>query len=284
MHYSTILKRGAFLLVFAIFAIGGCKKTDSNPLTDDDDAGGYASDASRIEWLSNDAISIADAAGNFYNGVYMKTTNTFGTCAIVAIDTVSTPHVLTIRFGNENCMCLDGKNRRGNIIVTYNGQYTSPNIIHTIKYDDYYVNNIRLSGNTKVTRIDTTVVGNWYYNVKVDDTMTTTPNKYVTWKGSLTRKWISGYATGDRNDDVYSISGNTTLVRENGHLFTFDIQTPLKFALDCDYAESGVVNVTGFNGDTRVLNYALGNNGPAGTCDNFAQLNVGVHVYQLTLY
>lgn len=270
-------------MVLAIFAIGGCKKTDSNPLTDADDDGGYASDASRIEWMSNDAISIADAAGTFYNGVYMKTTNTFGTCAIVAVDSVSTPHTLTIRFGDVNCMCLDGKNRRGSIIVSYNGSYADSNKIHTISYDNYYVNDIRLSGTTKVTRVDTTVVGNWYYRVLVDDTMTTKPNTYVTWKGALTRKWISGYNTGDRSDDAFSISGNTTLVRPNGHLFTFDIQTPLKFALNCDYAESGVVNVTGFNGDTRVLNYALGNNGTPGSCDNAAQLNIGVHVYQLKL-
>lgn len=282
MHYSTILKRSVLFLALSIFVFGGCKKTESNPLTDEDDAGGYASDASRIEWMSNDAISIADAAGNYYNGVYMKGTNTFGTCAIVSIDTVSTPHVLIIRFGNDNCMCLDGKNRRGNIVVSYNGHYTDSNQIHTISYDNYYVNDIRLSGITKVTRVDTTVVGNWYYRVLVNDTMTTTPNTYVTWKGALTRKWISGYNTGDRSDDAFSISGNTTLTRANGHAFSYAIQTPLKFALDCNYAETGVVNVTGFNGETRVLNYGLGNNTP-NLCDNMAQLNIGVHVYQLTM-
>ncbi len=282
MHYSTILKRSVLFLALSIFVFGGCKKTESNPLTDEDDAGGYASDASRIEWLSNDAISIADAAGNYYNGVYMKGTNTFGTCAIVAVDTNSSLHTITIFFGNENCMCLDGKNRRGNIIVTYSGNYSDSNQIHTIRYDNYYVNDIRLSGTTKVTRVDTTVVGNWYYRVLVNDTMTTTPNTYVTWKGALTRKWISGYNTGDRSDDAFSISGNTTLTRANGHAFSYAIQTPLKFALDCNYAETGVVNVTGFNGETRVLNYGLGNNTP-NLCDNMAQLNIGVHVYQLTL-
>lgn len=282
MHYSAIIKRSVLFIVLSVFVFGGCKKTDSNPLSDEDDAGGYASDLSRVEWMSNDAISIADAAGNFYNGAYMKGTNTFGTCAIVSIDTLSSPHMLIVRFGNENCVCLDGKSRRGTISVSYSGHYTDSNQIHTITYDNYYVNNIQLSGNTKVTRVDTTVVGNWYYRVLVNDTMTLSPNVYVTWKGALTRKWISGYGSGDRSDDAFSISGNATLVRPNGHLFACDIQTPLKFALDCNYAESGVVNVTGFNGETRVLNYALGANTP-GQCDNFAQLNIGVHVYQLAM-
>lgn len=284
MQYSTVLKRGAFFVVLALFALGGCKKEGSSAatLSDVDDNGGYASDASKIEWLSNDAISIADAAGDFYNGVYVRTTNTFGTCAIVAVDTTNSPHILNISFGNVNCQCLDGKNRRGNIIVSYDGQYTDSNKIHNITYQDYYVNDVRLSGSTKVTRVDTTVVGNWYYRVVVNDTMTRTPNQYVTWKGTLVRKWIAGYATGDRSDNVYSISGNTTLVRENGHLFTFDIQTPLKFALNCDYAESGVVNVTGLNTDTRKLDYALGGN-VTGDCDNQAQLTIGPATYIINL-
>lgn len=284
MHYSTLLKRGALLAVFTLFIMGGCKKTNTNAPGNEDDNGGYASDASRIEWLSNDAISICDAAGTFYNGAYMKATSTFGTCALVSVDTLTNPRVLTVRFGNENCLCLDGKNRRGNIVVTFGGQYSDSNIQHVITYDNYYVNDVRLSGNTKVTRIDTTVVGNWYYRVKVDDTMTRTPNKYVTWKGALTRKWIAGFGTGDRSDDIYSISGNATLVRENGHLFTCDIQTPLRFALNCDYAESGVINVTGLGTDTRILNYALGNSGGVDFCDNDAQLNAGSSVYHLTLY
>ena len=80
-------------------------------------------------------------------------------------------------------------------------------------------------------------------------------------------------------DDIFSISGNATITRANGHFFACDIATPLKAALNCDYIESGVVNVNGYTGvnTQRVLNYGAGN------CDNIAQLNIGALVYQITL-
>ena len=280
MYCNPVLKQGILFITAAMLLFSAaCKKNNSNPLTDVDDNGGYASDASHLEWLNNDVISLADAAGNFYNGVYMRGTNTFGDCAIVSTDTVSNPHVITIRFPSYDCMCLDGKNRRGAIIISYSGHYSDSNQLHTITLDNYYVNDQQLMGNVKVTRIDTTVIGDWYYKVKVSDTLVPTPNTYIVWQGSLVRKWLDGYATGDRSDNVYSISGQATLTRANGHVFSCDIATPLKIAQACDYVETGVINVTNIASGTRVLNYSLGTGG----CDNDAQLNIGEHVYQIKL-
>ena len=282
MLINPVLKRASLFFVLSVFIFAGCKKRDSNPLADVDDNGGYASDASRVEWMSNDAISIADAAGNFYNGQYMRTTNTFGACATVATDSLHSPRNLIIRFGDVNCKCLDGRNRRGTIIVSFDSTYNKGNQIHTITFQNYYVNDIQLGGSILTTRIDTTVIGKWYYNVKADLAMTTTPNQIVYWQGALVRKWVTGYATGEREDNVYSISGNATLTRANGHKFAFNINTPIQFAQNCDYAESGVITVNGYNG-ARTLNYGAGTDNPAGTCDDGAQLNIGVHVYQIKL-
>src|ERR1700733_12054140 len=122
MHCNPVFKKALFFIALSALFFSACKRNDSGALTNTDDNGGYASDASRIEWINNDVISLADAAGNFYNGQYMRGTNTFGNCAIVGVDTLNNPHVLTINFPSENCPGLDGKNRRGSIIVTYNGE------------------------------------------------------------------------------------------------------------------------------------------------------------------
>jgi hypothetical protein len=259
-----------------------CKKGPTNVLDDADDNGGYASDASKIEWLSNDAISIADAAGNYYNGVYMRTTNTFGTCATVSTDTLHSPHVIIVRFGNSNCKCLDDRYRRGTITISYDSNYSRKDQIHTISFDNYYINDVKLGGTVKVTRIDTTVVGNWYYKVKVDASMTNQPNEIVYWQGSLVRKWVSGYATGERNDNVYSISGNATLTRANGHKYVFNIATPLRFAQDCDYCESGVVDISGYTG-ARQLDYSVSSGSTTGGCDNVAKMNINGSIYSIML-
>ncbi len=282
MRCNTVLTKGILFFAFTFFLFAGCKKEPSNTVNDPDDNGGYAQDASKAEWMSNDAISIADAAGNFYNGVYMRGTNTFGTCATVSTDTLSNPHVIIIRFGDVNCQCLDGRNRRGTIVLSYDSTYTDTIAPHTITFQNYFVNDIQLDGSIKYSRIDTTVIGNWFYKVKADLKMTTTPNQYVYWKGSLVRKWISGFDTHDRNDDVFSISGNASLTRANNHLFVFDIQTPLQFAMNCDYCEAGVVNVNGYN-NVRQLDYSVSTSTTINGCDDAAKLTLNGHVYTIRM-
>ncbi len=283
MHCISTIKKGAFSLLASVLIFAGCTRTSTNTLSDGDDDGGYASDLSRIEWANNDVISIADAAGDAYNGAFVRTTGTtLGTCATVGTDTIHTPHTLTIRFGPSDCSCLDGRMRRGTIIVSYSGQYKNSGMLHTITFDHYYVNDNEMTGSIKTIRVDTTVTGNWYYKVIVADSMNVSldplNSKYVTWTGSLVRKWVQGYlTTSDRGDDIFSISGNATLTRPNGHQFSCDIATPLQFAMGCDFAESGVVDVTGYNPPMRVLNYG------SGTCDNTALLNINTNVYTLTL-
>ena len=275
MHCNRIFRTGAFFIAFSMLLVSACRRDVSNHLADADDNGGYASDLSRIELYNNDAVSIADAAGTNYNKDYIGIEG----CVTVAVDTVSPPpHVLIIRFGN--CKSLDGRLRNGAIIVKYDGQYTDTAQIHTITFDNYYINGTQLTGSIKCIRVDTTIVGNWYYKISVNDSLNMSldplQSQYVIWTGTLVRKWVAGYATLDRSGDIFSVSGSGTLTRPNLHKFSCNISTPLQFAINCDYAESGVVNVTGFNG-VRVLNYGTG------YCDPNAQLNIGTAVYNFLL-
>jgi hypothetical protein len=289
MHFNFNFKRNAFLVVISAFLVASsalvfqaCQKSNDNIIGNGDDQGGYASDASRIEWANDDVISIADAAGEVYNGAFMRTTHTtgIGACCTVGTDTVSNPHTLVIRFGSSDCVCLDGRSRKGTIIVSYNGEYSDPGQIHTITFDNYYVNDNQLTGSITTTRVDTTIAGNWYYKVASHDSMNISQDplnsQYVVWAGSFVRKWVQGYTTGDRGDDIFSISGEGLLTRPDGNAFSFNIATPMQIAMGCNFCESGVVNVNGYQG-SRVLNYG------AGTCDANAQLTIGVHIYELTL-
>ncbi|NCX95017.1 MAG: hypothetical protein EBX41_01160 [Chitinophagia bacterium] len=284
MYFNKTIRFSAIVAFAALFLSVGCikSKKETNAMSDGEDNGGYAGDASKIEWINNDVISLADAAGTYYNGVYMRVTNTFGDCATVATDTLSNPHVITIRFGDKNCRCLDGNNRRGSIVISYYGRYSDSNSSHTITYHNYAFNDMQLKGNVVATRVDTTVVGSWYYNIKVDDTLVTKPNAYLKWKGLLVRRQVAGYTTGDRSDNEYTVSGSATLTRENGHVFVFDIATPLHFTQDCPYVKSGVVNVSGYLG-ARIINYGFNGSTLAGGCDRDAQLKIGLYTYNIQL-
>jgi hypothetical protein len=271
MHFISKTRNGALIAFVSIILFASCGKSSSggSQYFTADDNGGYASDASRIELANDDAISMADAAGTYYNADFIGSTASGVT---VSTDTVSIPHTLIIRFGTTDVVCLDGKKRSGAIIISYSGEYTDTAQPHTITFDNYTINDNQLTGSVEVTRVDTTVAGNWYYKERVTETMnmgTATNNtQTVIWNGSLVRKWVTGYATGTRTDDVFSISGSANLTRANGSTYSFGLATPLQIAMDCNFAEAGVVDVSGYSG-ARTLNYG------SGTCDAYAQVTLG---------
>jgi len=283
MRCNSNFRNGAVLLAVSMLLFTACHRSDNPPLSADDN-GGYASDASRIEFATDDAISIADAAGATFNGAFMRTTHTtyMGVCATVGYDTSATDvtHTLSIYFGNTDCVCLDGRKRQGYINVTYTGEYSDSGQQHIISFDNYYVNDNQLSGTIVTMRVDTTVTGDWYYKVQVNDTLNVSQyplNSQITaWEGNLERRWITGFTTGDRGDDAFSISGSATLTRGNGDVFTFAIATPLQVALNCNFVESGVVDVSSVAGARR-LDYGTGN------CDQYANLYIGTTPYAITL-
>jgi hypothetical protein len=260
-----------------------CKrnKTDTSTatLTNADDNGGYASDAAKLDRNSNDAMSIADAAAAT-GGANLRTTAVY---PLVTNDTTVVPHVLTIDFGPTDHTCLDGRVRKGMIIVTYTGHYKDSASTHTISYSGYYVDDVQLKGYKTVTNMGTNGLGQYWYSVNVHDSLVFSPDTIVSWVGTRTRTWIAGYSTSDRSDDEYTIGGTTTLTRANGHVFTHTISTadPLHIKQSCPYIESGTVTIssTSFSGGDRTLDYGYGGGG----CDNKALLTIGTHTYVITI-
>lgn len=283
MSYTSLLRNGTFVILASMLSLTACKRekkdntTVSTTLTDADDNGGYASDAARLEQYGNDVLSIADIAGTT-GSANMRTTST---CATVTNDTISSPRKLTINFGTTNCLCVDGKYRRGSIVVTYTGRYKDSGATHTITSNNYYVNDFKFNIHKTVTNKGTNMSGNVWYEVTVNDSLVLGTDSIISWTGNRTRTWLAGYATTDRSDDVYEIGGVTTLTRASGRVFTHTITTPLKIATSCAYIQSGVVTVssTSFVGGSRTLDYSYGGGG----CDNQAQLTIGSRTYVIVL-
>ena len=286
MRHRTSFYKGAFLIaIAAALTISACKHTDNNnTLSNPDDNGGYASDQAKMETNSSDVISMADAAAKMSSGSsgeFRTSATTIGGCASVYDSIVGTDSFLVINFGTTDCTCLDFKNRRGEIIIQYNGRYKDSTSQRTITYNNYFVNDNQLTGIKTVTNMGANSSGQVYYNVTVNDTLNLgAGNGEITWTGNRTRTWLAGYGTGTWTDDEYLIGGVTTLVRANGHSFTFtiDASNQLQVATTCPYIEAGIVTITGSTlSEPRTLNYG------SGACDNEATLTIGSHTYNITL-
>jgi len=286
MTIQKLFKAGAILMIAALVTVTACKRSDKSTatntgLTNADDNGGYASDNAKLEQNNNDVISIADAASQPSGASNLRTTSTYPTITLVD---AGTDTVMTIDFGPTDHLCLDGRYRKGQVIVTYSGHYKDSGSIHTITTNNYYVNDQQVIAHKTVQNMGTNSHGQVWYNVTVNDSIILATDSVISWTGNRTRTWDSGYSTTTRLDDVYLIGGTTTLKRANGHVFTFDIAAsdPLKVAVDCPYIEAGTVTVssTVFTTGSRTVNYTYGGGG----CDDLAQVTIGSTTYDITLH
>jgi hypothetical protein len=244
---------------------------------------GAPQDASKAEFFFNDVNNISDEACNTGDLITIKSMNgVMSGCATVTLDTLAMPHTCTIDFGSANCLCTDGKYRRGMINVSFTGRYRDAGTTITITPANYFVNDNQVIGVHTVVNQGTNGNGNIYYSVDVTgQVILANGGGTISWTSSRTREWIAGSNTADFSDDIYSISGSGTGTSAGGANISIQITSPLVRKLEpgCrSHFISGTVEVTPGNLPTRILDF--GN----GECDNIATVTVNGHTYTIQLW
>lgn len=273
-----------YLMVAATIGIflTSCRKTKDEPRDTDTSA---ASDNALAEGTYNDVHNIADEAANGTLTSYMVTNNSneekayLSTCATVTNDTVSVPHILTIDFGTANCLCNDGRNRRGIINVSYSGHYRDSASTHTISFTNYFVNDNQVLGTKTVTNNGHNAAGHLSFSVTVNGSIIKAGGAgTISWTSNRTREWIVGEGTLAWNDDVYLITGSASATSAAGNAFTLTITSPLRKELSCHNIVSGSFALTPSGKYTRYVDFGTG------ACDNQATVTINGNVYNITLH
>ncbi len=200
-------------------------------------------------------------------------------CASVTLDTVSSPRSATIDFGNTNCLCKDGRNRRGKIIATYTGRYRNPGTVITISFDNYFVNDNQVKGTKKITNNGTNNAGHLVYSVEVNGQIIKANNGgTISWTSTRQREWTAGENTPlILTDDTYAITGSAGGTNASGVSYTINITRPLVRTMSCRWFETGKLEVTPEGKATRTLDY--GNSG----CDANATVTILNKTYPIVL-
>jgi hypothetical protein len=280
MRYTSLSKTFLAMAVISTAAFSSCKKDKidaTNPVTEEENIS-YIEDQASTEQTFDEVSTLADRAvvegASALKGASFKLSG----CATVNNDTTVTPHVLTIDFGPTNCMCADGRNRRGKILVSYNGRYRDSGHVHTITFDGYHVDNHKVLGSKQVTNMGHNSSSQTFFNIAVNG-MVIKPvtGDTITRIATRTRTWTAGESTLVKNDDVYEITGKDSTVRASGKIFTANITSPLVVAVNCNWIKQGVIQITPQGGTPRTLNYG------SGTCDKFATVTVGTKSRTITL-
>jgi hypothetical protein len=264
------------IVMAALFMFSGCKKTNN-----EDDFSATKDDAF-AEATFDDVTSIADEAYTLSTSGNFKSADGrifLSDCATVTLDTTVFPRVLTIDFGDTNCLGNDGRYRRGKILISFTGRYWQPGTIITTTFDEYYVNDNQVEGTKVVTNNGYNDSGNMNWDMSVNGIITLADGGgTISWNSQRNREWIEGISTPyNRWDNVYLITGQATGQHANGLHWTRQITSPLRIELACRFIVSGTVEITPEGKPVRILDFG------DGTCDNEATVTVNGNTYTIHL-
>lgn len=263
---KLMLFASALTLAASISLFTACKKNDSpastTTATEDTE---YASDQTLAERMYQDAQTMSEKGESTTGSGEFKMTSSCGTVT-------HSGSTYTIDFGTVNCLCADGRYRRGKIIVNYSGGgYADSGSVHTITFDGYYQNDNKIEGTKTVTNMGHNAAGHPWFQVTVNGTVIKSTGVSIGVDWTRNREWTAGYTThGVWSDDVYSVTGSGTITRTAGTMTaTISATAPLIIALNCNWIEAGTITYTFPSGLSRSLNY-----GDTPVCDNVAVLTL----------
>ncbi|MFM2388171.1 MAG: hypothetical protein RL660_2928 [Bacteroidota bacterium] len=266
MKFRSILMTSLVFAALAGTVFTSCQRERDNDTSEGDDV-------VLFERENDDILGMSEQAYLGQLGQYKTRAN----CAIVTKDSISIPNVITIDFGTTNCLCKDGKNRRGKVILTYTGAYKDSGTVRTVSYDQYFVNDNQIRGGKTITNNGKNVNGNTTYSIVSNDSIDKANNAgTATFSSTRTREYIAGEGTAQWGDDKYSVTGNATGTRATGYSWSMAITQPLIIDHSCVYRiTQGEIEIQPQGKALRKLNYGTG------TCDNDATLTINTKTFNI---
>jgi hypothetical protein len=261
---STSSRTGmGLVLVFSLF-LGACKKQDPELGNEDKKESTDATTSSNAYEESIEMVEEVEQTGQLASYISV------GACATITIDSMSATRSIQINFGSTNCLCLDGKYRRGSITATWTGTFLAAGSTVGLNFTNYAVNDNQVNGTNSVTYNGVDGNGNWSATVVTAGNIVLAAGAgTVSWNANLTRAQVSGASTTGLSDDQFAITGNASGTSSTGKTYTVTITSPLIRDYSCiEHFTSGTMVVDTGIGPDKTIDF--GN----GTCDNAVTVTV----------
>lgn len=246
------------LALFASVLLFSCSKNDEDivPFT-------IPEDHSQVEMILEEMYRIGDRAqkGDLD---YIFTAE----CGERTTDTNNVLNNFTLDFGEEGCMCADGKIRSGALSVAFNGDYDSVGTTMVFLSKNYFVDSFRVDGGVSMEYQGKNNLGQPFYSVEVDARIVKPGDVgSVILQGNRTRTWVAGNNSETFLDDVFEVSGSVEGESITNLDYTANIISNLRFELNCDYITKGEIKIDPIQEKSLIINYG------GGDCDNKAIVN-----------
>jgi hypothetical protein len=228
----------------------------------------FGMENARLDKIFIDADNMSDQAFELTRNTTLKGIALGSECAMISFDT--TAKKITIAFGTSNCLCRDGRYRRGTVNISYTGNYTDSGNFHVIRFDNYYVNNYKVEGTRTLTYLGRNPQKLRYWSVEMNGAVTSPDGKITTsGTGTYQRVNIAGEWTPNYvDDDEYSIMGTGVFTAGSGIKYNVKTDEKLIVHVNCAWINMGIMEIIPVGGIARLLNYGKGE------CDDKAELTV----------
>ena len=228
----------------------------------------------------DDVVTMSEEATIQYMEDPTYTEYAFGNCVTVFHDSVNT--VLIFDLGTEGCVGLDGRERKGKIIIDYNGVPREPGSSLSITMENFSVDGYSISGTLTYNTIDYNGEGNLEFSYAVSNGVYTEPDgDIITLECNRTVAWTAGAGSENLYDDVFETSGGFS-GSADGLTYSGEITEPVVFQSACwadgiYYPVSGELQLDFPDGIQRAINYGDGD------CDREIEITIGLKVYTYLL-
>ena len=198
-------------------------------------------------------------------------------------DFTSWPKTITIDYGPENVTGIDGRERRGVMIIVAQNFPNVDNSSWVVSFDEFFIDDYQVEGTQTVNYTGSNENGHPEYECMVTEGKITPPEgKSFLFEQHTTREWVNGFDThfaltgnlDDLCDDDYEITGEHSGVSSSGYSYTMTTTEPLLLNVCCKYIEDGILSVELPDADLNCeIDYRPGND-TGDLCNNQAAFNI----------
>ena len=262
----------AAVTLASIIGFASCKKNDASTKEEIATTTELSTDQAIADNLTEDANDVFLEAATEQNLTGETPATPFESMGILGCASVTVtplqgfPKTIVINFGT-GCTSSNNITRRGRITIQLSDSVRKPGSTAVLTFDGYYVNGFKKEGIITWTNNGTATTKGWQRKVE-NGKITSPTGKY--WLHSSIKNVVqtAGWAT-PRNllDDVYSITGSSTVTNAGGEKRTSTIKEPLTKKGNCENISKGSIEVAGPN-HKALIDFGTGD------CDNIATISI----------
>lgn len=260
-------KQGILAWLFLLLTAVACENADTASDFSAEDSDDVSTEA--LDDSSNDDaedLALTALTSQSLSGGKVESNDDRFECAVVTRTGDKTSGTIRIDFGG-GCTDKRGRVRRGAILITYQGVWSNAGAEWSVTFEDYFINDINLSGIRNVKNI-TTDTTRRRFQVDMEDGMATWPD------GRIARRRVHHIREHERNESNILVRliiyGTAEGNHRNGRGYYIEILEPLVYERSCA-AEGVFIPVKGkklIKHGNRQITVDYGD----GTCDNVVTL------------